>query len=132
MRHLIFFDQECPFCRRSVRHILQRDRKEEFSFAPLNGETAKKILIGPQAHLASAQSVILVENYLSDQRRFYIRSKAIFRTYWLMGGWRKVIGIFGFLPCGILDGLYKFFAMHRHQFKLKMPQEIGPKERLLP
>ena len=129
---IIFFDQECPFCRRAVRQIINRDERANFLFAPLNGETAKEILIGPQARLALAQSIILVEDYRSDGRKFYIHSRAIFRIYWLIGGWWRLLGVFGFFPCWISDALYRYFAAHRHQFKLKNSQEIGPKERMLP
>src|SRR3989344_5258445 len=97
--HIIFFDSECPFCHRSVRHILEIDVDRHFLFAPLAGETAKDILIGPQESLKEAQSLVLVENYASTDREFYVRSRAIFRIYWLVKhGW-GIVGIFSFLPC---------------------------------
>lgn len=130
--HLIFFDDECPFCHHSVRHILAIDSKEQFLFAPINGETARGILIGPQDSLKRANSLILVENFRSTEREFWVRSRAIFRIYWLVGkGWR-LLGILSFLPSWIQDPFYKWIAVHRHQFRLKMPQEPGPKDRFLP
>jgi predicted DCC family thiol-disulfide oxidoreductase YuxK len=130
--HVIFFDGECPFCHRAVRHILDIDVNKRFVFAPLKGETADDILAGPQAEYKSANSLVLVENYQSTDRRFWIRSRAILRVYWLVGNGWGLIGIFSFMPSFIGDLWYRRFAMHRHQFKLKMPKEPGPKDRFLP
>ena len=129
--HLVFFDGDCPLCHRAVRHILEIDVGKRFLFAPLNGETAQKILIGPQAPLKKANSLVLAENYRSTERGFWIRSKAVLRIYWLTGDGWGLIGIFSFLPGFIGDLFYRWFAAHRHQFKLQMPQE-GPKDRFLP
>lgn len=129
--HLIFFDGECPFCHRSVRHIIEIDEQKRFLFAPLKSQTADQILSGPQKSLKAAKSLVLVENYDSTDRKFWIESKAVLRIYWLVGGW-GLIGIFCFLPSFIGDPIYRFFAAHRHQFKLKMPESPGPKDRFLP
>lgn len=130
--HLILFDAECPLCHKAVRHILDIDVEKHFVFAPLGGETANDILTGPQAELKKANSVVVIENYQSTDRKFWIRSRAILRIYWLnKDGW-GLIGIFSFLPTWVSDWFYPLFALHRHQFKLKMPTEPVPAERLLP
>lgn len=130
--HLIFFDSECPFCHRAVKEILQLDVEGHFLFAPLNGETARNVLTGPQEVLTQSNSLVLVENFRSTGRRFWIRSRGVFRTYWLIGRQWRLFGLFSFLPCWLGDWLYRWFAEHRHQFKLKMPKEPGPEERFLP
>lgn len=125
--HLIFFDGDCAFCHRSVRHIIAIDRDERFLFAPLSGKTAEKFL--PE-HLRQINSLILVEHYQTE-RKVWIRSRAIFRIYWLIGhGW-KLLGVLCFFPGFIGDLFYRWFAAHRHQFKLPMPKEPGPKDRFL-
>ena len=129
--HLIFFDGECPFCHKSVRHIIEIDEKSRFVFAPLSGQTAEEILTGPLARLKKINSLILVEDYRSTDRRFWVESRAILRIYWLVGGW-GLIGILCFLPGFLGDPIYRWFAAHRHQFKLKMPDKPGPEERFLP
>ncbi len=130
--HLIFFDGECPFCNRAVAHIIELDTHQRFVFAPLKGETAAKILTGPLAWYGEANSLVLMENYRSTGRKIWIRSKAALRVYWLVGeGW-KLVGIFCFLPGFIGDFFYRWFAEHRHRFKLKPTKEPGPKDRFLP
>jgi predicted DCC family thiol-disulfide oxidoreductase YuxK len=130
--HIVFFDHECPFCHRAVRHIIAIDRESRFRFAPLTGQTASKILIGPQASLREAQSLVLAEHYLSTQRDFFIQSRAILRIYWLIGGKWKWLGLLSFLPSWPGDLFYRWFAAHRHQLKLKLPTDPGPRDLFLP
>jgi predicted DCC family thiol-disulfide oxidoreductase YuxK len=130
--HLILFDSECPLCHHSVEHIIEIDIHKRFIFAPLNGETAAELLEGPQRNLRKLDTLILVENYQSTERKFHIQSKAVLRTYWLIGNGWGLIGIFSFLPSCISDIFYRCIATHRHRFKLKMPKEPGPAERFLP
>ncbi|HSX38594.1 MAG TPA: DUF393 domain-containing protein [Chlamydiales bacterium] len=130
--HVVFFDDECPLCHKAVRHIIEIDEKKQFRFAPLRGQTAQTILTGPQKELLKLNSIIVAENYESTARRFWVRSHAILRIYWLIGnGWR-LLGIFFFLPNWMGDLLYNWVLAHRHQFKLKIPDQIGPEERFLP
>lgn len=130
--HLIFFDGQCPLCHRMVRHVIDIDVNHHFVFAPLNGETAEDILVGPQAELKNANSMILVEDYQSTGRKFWIRSRSILRVYWLVGNGWGLLGILSFLPNFFGDLIYRHLALHRHQFKLKMPKSPVPNERFLP
>lgn len=129
--HLIFFDAECPLCRRAVKHILEIDVNKRFLFAPLNGETARDILTGPQKPLLDANSLVLAEQFRSTDRQFWTRSRAILRIYWLAGDGWGLVGILSFLPGWIGDFFYNWLAAHRHQFKLKVAEELGPADRFL-
>lgn len=130
--HLIFFDANCPLCRRAVQYVIELDKKQLFLFAPLAGETASAILCGPLESYRGANSLVLLEHYESTERRFWIRSQAIFRIYWLMGNRWGLFGILSFLPSCVGDFFYKWAASHRHQFKLWPTQPLEPKERFLP
>lgn len=131
-RHLVLFDGECALCHVAVQHILQIDRNRSIVFAPLGGETAQNVLSGPQKKLREANSLVLIEDYASTERRFWIRSRAILRIYWLIGGGWAFLGLFSFFPCFFGDFLYRKLALHRHQFKLKMKDGWGPHDRFLP
>ena len=130
--HLIFFDQDCPFCVKAIQHVLEIDKDQKFIFAPLGGETAKNILTGPLKPYAEMNTVVLIEDYQSTERQFWVRSKAALRTYWLVGNGWGIIGWLSFLPCWIGDFIYRLFKEHRHQFKLKTSKELGPQNRFLP
>jgi len=128
--HIVFFDDECPLCHRAVHHLIDIDPEKFLLFAPLRGKTAREILTGPQFSLKNTNGLILVENYRSTERKFSIRSRAIFRIYWLLD--HIGIGLFSFLPGWMSDPFYNWFAAHRHQFKLRMPNPGIPADRLLP
>lgn len=130
--HLVFFDAECPFCQRAVQHIIEIDRNRHIVFAPYRGDTAAKILTGPLKHFSKINSLVLIENYQSTERTFWIRSRAIMRIYWLVGnGWR-LFGWLSFFPGWFGDFFYKKLAQHRHQFKLKPIDQFTPADRFLP
>lgn len=130
--HLVFFDGECPLCHRLVQHVIEIDVNRHLVFALLNGETAENILAGPQEDLKKANSLVLVENYQSTERQFWIRSRGILRIYWLVGNGWGLLGILSFLPSFLGDIIYRHLAFHRHQFKMKMPNTTIPRDRLLP
>jgi predicted DCC family thiol-disulfide oxidoreductase YuxK len=130
--HILFFDHECPFCVRSIRQIIQQDPEHKFAFAPLRGETAKEVLSGPQSPLKKANSLVVVENWRSTDRKFWIKSRAMLRVYWLLGGQWKLFGCFSLFPKFLGDFIYDQVSAHRHQFRLRPDQEIGPEERFLP
>lgn len=130
--HLIFFDETCPFCHKAVRHILEIDVHKRFLFSPLRGEMVNDLLIGPQKSLASANSLVLVENYESTERQFWVRSHALLRIYWLAGNGWGLVGCLSFMPKRVGDFFYRWIAEHRHQFKLHMPEKPIPQDRFLP
>ncbi|HEX2582822.1 MAG TPA: DUF393 domain-containing protein, partial [Chlamydiales bacterium] len=90
--HLIFYDHECPLCIKAVKHVLEIDKNRRFLFAPLEGKTAERILCGPLKPYRSMNSIVLIEQYQSTERRFWVRSKAVLRVYWLAGNGWGIIG----------------------------------------
>lgn len=95
MKHLVLFDGPCPLCHKAVHAIAKRDKKKQFAFASLQGETAKKFDLPP------IDSVILVENFQTNPQ-IYVEGKAVARI-------AKHLGRFLYLP----NWLYRFIAKHR-------------------
>ena len=106
--HLIFFDATCPLCQKAVGSLRKRDKRGIFAFYPLESEEAK-------AHVPPAlfreDTLILKE---MPQGKLWIRGKAVFRIFGLLGGAWGLLGWLCYLP-GI-DGVYRFIARHRHFF----------------
>ncbi len=128
--HLIFYDADCDFCHKAVLQIIKADEEMLFAFSSLEGETASEILVGPNAHYAKENSLVLVEAYESDKRRYWIRSKAAFRIYWLMGSlW---IGWLCFLPAWMVDWAYRLVAKHRHRLHFGWERPEFQNDRFLP
>ena len=111
MKHLVFYDGSCGLCDRVVNFILWADKEEQFAFAPLQGVTAKKLV--PE-YTNQLDTLVLIEDYQSTDRKTYTLSKAAFRILWLLGGWWTFIGWKNFLPSWMFDWGYRLVARNRH------------------
>ena len=114
-QHLIFFDDTCSLCWRSVNRIFSWDRKKKFRFSPIRDPSAKMLLKDKWNELKGANTLILIENYNSKEARIWVRGRAVMRILWLLGGWKKLPGALAFIPFGT-DALYCFVAKRRHRF----------------
>jgi predicted DCC family thiol-disulfide oxidoreductase YuxK len=128
---LILFDAECALCWKSVAFILKIDRAERFLFASLRGKTAMEY-----SELYKENSLVLVEDFRLNNKRIWLRGRAVFRILWLVGGKWRWLGWLCFLPIGV-DLCYRLIARHRHLGGLlnsSQSQEIVKKysDRFLP
>lgn len=106
--HLIFFDNTCPFCQKSVRRIQEMDKKQIFEFYPLNSSVAKESL--PEK-LLKGDTMVLLEN----RKTIWVRAKAVFRILKLLGGKWAWLGFLAYVPG--LDIFYRIIAHNRHLFR---------------
>jgi predicted DCC family thiol-disulfide oxidoreductase YuxK len=130
--HLVFFDPECPFCVQKVREIIKHDESGSFAFASFHGKTAHEVLSGPQNLLKKTKGLVIAEHWRSTDRKFWDRSRAMLRAYWLLGGQWKLYGWLSFMPGWLGNFFYDQLSAHRHQFRLRPDAEIGPEDRFLP
>lgn len=132
--HLVFYDGECGLCDQVVRKLLQFDTEQQFLFAPLQGKTANDLLGDLPAELRNADSMILIENFRHWDRRIYLGSTAVFRIFWLLGGWWSPIGLLFFLPSFLFNWMYRLVAKNRHRFFNQQCFVMPPeqKQRFLP
>jgi predicted DCC family thiol-disulfide oxidoreductase YuxK len=105
---IIFFDQNCSLCRRTINFLAQQNKKKLFKFAPIDGSTAEKMLNSNLAHLRGLNTVILLEH---PDGKIWLRGRAVFRVLWLLGGWWRCVGWLYQVP--FVDLFYKFIAKHR-------------------
>lgn len=116
-QHIVFYDGTCGMCHGVVQFLLRHDKNEIFVFAPLQGETSSKILNKWRNSHPSADSLVLMENYLDNKnKKIFIFGKAALRILWLLGGFWKIPGIVSFLPSFLYDWGYKWIAKHRFQW----------------
>lgn len=106
-KHLVFFDNGCPLCRKAIRAIQERDSRGQFAFFPLNSEMARESL--PEKVLREDTMILLEEG-----KRQWLRAKALFRILKLLGGKYSWLGALAYVPG--LDFLYRIVAHNRHLF----------------
>jgi predicted DCC family thiol-disulfide oxidoreductase YuxK len=114
--HLVFYDGQCGFCDHTVQFLLKRDRKKQFLFAPLQGETAKQVLKNLPENYKSEDTLILMENYQTQTEHIYILGKAAFKVCWHLGNFWTLLGLFSFLPGCLYNWAYRLIAKYRHSF----------------
>lgn len=133
--HLLLYDGQCGLCDAVVAAVLKRDTHKHFCFAPLQGETAARFLQELNLKDRSPDSVVLIENFRSSQPQVSLRSKAVWKVCWHLGGVWKVFGIFKFLPGWLFDWGYMFVARARYRLfgkrECRLPQK-GEEGRFLP
>lgn len=114
-KHLVFYDGQCGLCDHVVQFLLKVDGKKEFLFAPLQGETASKRLQNVPESVKKADSLILLENYQSQNEKLYIFGHGAFRIAWLLGGYWRLLGWLSFLPPVLYNWGYQLVARYRHR-----------------
>ena len=127
---VIFFDGVCGLCNHSIDFVIARDRKQQFRFAPLQGETARESL-----GLAADESYSSV--VLRDHTGTYRKTDAVWRMLVRLGGiWICAGWMLRLIPRPIRNWGYDFVARHRYRFfgqkescRLPTPAE---RERFLP
>jgi predicted DCC family thiol-disulfide oxidoreductase YuxK len=106
---ILFFDGVCGLCNRFVDFVLKHDRRGRVLFAPLQGAKAAEAL--PEDIVQSLDTVVLL-----DGDQCHIRSSAVVRIFWNLGGPWSVPGtILWLIPKPLRDLGYKAVARSRYR-----------------
>ncbi|MAM90557.1 MAG: thiol-disulfide oxidoreductase [Opitutaceae bacterium] len=106
---IIFFDGECGFCDTAVRRIMQIDRKRHLRFAPLQGETANRLLSEELRNPENLKTLV----YLDVSQKVWTKSEATIEILKRVGGFWKVAALAKILPVGFRDWFYDRVAERR-------------------
>ncbi|MXY96775.1 MAG: DUF393 domain-containing protein [Gemmatimonadetes bacterium] len=147
---MLFFDGVCGLCNRFVDFMLQADRQHRFRFAPLQGETARRLLWmdgqagGREAGSAPPGGLEQGDPQAGDPRSFifldtdnqYDQSNAVLRATIRLGGAWRLIAVLYVFPRPIRDFVYRIIARNRYRWfgrreacRLPTPDE---RDRFLP
>jgi len=129
-RPIIYFDGVCGLCNRSVDFVLHQDRRQQFVFAPLQGETA-----GQRLGIVTGETLFTM--VLEDETGVYRQSDAVWRVLVRLGGrWRGLGIALRLIPRCVRNWGYRFISRHRYQWfgrkeacRLPTPEE---RSRFLP
>lgn len=135
-QHLVFYDGTCGFCSSIVQCILQYDKNKIFDFAPLQGSTAANVLKDLPEEMKDLDSLVLIENYKTNDKKFYVQGEGALRIAWLLEGLLSLLGIFNWIiPAPLSNWGYRLVARNRHRLlrnsacKIPTPET---KDRFLP
>jgi predicted DCC family thiol-disulfide oxidoreductase YuxK len=108
---LILFDGVCNLCNGAVQFVLRHDKNKLFSFAALQSETGKTLLLKYSLPKNDLSSFLLIEN-----NKLYARSTAAIRVAKKLNGLWPVLYICIIIPPFIRDGVYNFIARNRYKW----------------
>ena len=106
---IVLFDGVCNFCNASVNFVIERDKRDYFRFAPLQGEPARQIMTDNGLAVGALDTLLLYEG-----EKIYTRSTAALRiARRLSGGW-PLFYMFMVVPRPIRDFVYNIIAKNRY------------------
>jgi predicted DCC family thiol-disulfide oxidoreductase YuxK len=107
---IIFYDDVCVMCNGFVSLLLRIDRRQQFLFAPLGGETSQKIL-PPLPEDPSQWSMIYV-----DESGIHDQSDASLEVYRRLGGIWWLLSLAQLVPRWIRNPAYRVLARNRYRW----------------
>lgn len=123
----MFYDGDCGLCHRAVKFVLAGDRQGlAFRFAPIQGETIKKLLSEDQRR--GLPDTVIV---LRADGALLLKSAAFLHILARLGGaWRAASVVLRLFPASWLDAAYDFVARVRHRIfrKPRAQCPLLPKE----
>jgi predicted DCC family thiol-disulfide oxidoreductase YuxK len=127
---ILFFDGVCGLCDITVKWLIARDPAGILRYAPLQGETAARVL--PPADSQNLQSVVLM-----DEAGVHRRSAAVVRSLRHLGGrYRWLARGLWLVPAPIRELGYKIISKLRYRLfgkrdLCRLPKQ-GESTRFLP
>jgi len=108
---IILFDGVCNFCNSSINFVIKHDKKNHFLFAPLQSETAKKLLEKFNIDSSKTDSFILIDN-----NKLYLKSTAALRVTKHLNKLYPLLYALMITPPFIRNGVYDLIARNRYKW----------------
>lgn len=111
-KQLILFDGVCNLCNSSVQYVIKHDKKQQFLFTSLQGETAKSIIKHFKIDTTKIDSVLLY----SPKKKIYYKSTAAIKISSKLSFPINLLSIFIILPAFIRNVVYDYIARNRYKW----------------
>lgn len=131
-RITVFFDGVCNMCNGVVSYLVGRDRERLFRYAPLQGETYRR-LVGERPALADVDSLVVAREKADGTREVLTHSDGPLFLARRLGGWWSMVAALRILPRFLRDGMYRIVAKLRYRLfgKKETCRLPTPEERAL-
>lgn len=110
--NIVFFDDVCVLCSRTVQFILKHDKKGIIKFAPNNSSTAETVFssIKRKGFLNADESIVYFR-----KGNIHISSEAVLFILKDMGSFWSLFYVFRFFPGFIRNYIYRLIAKNRYK-----------------
>lgn len=99
-----------------MRWLLDADRRQRLSFAPLQGETAREVLRRHPDVMGDLSTVLYVRDFGGPAETIHQRSDAAAAILRDLGGRYRLLACFRLLPRPVRDAIYDWIAAHRYRW----------------
>ena len=106
-RPIVFFDGACGLCNATLDLLLRADRRQRLLFAPLQGDTAQRLL-------GTSSATPLDTIVLLDAEGRHEKSAAVLQICRHLGGLWRLWLLSGIVPQALRNAAYSFVARHRY------------------
>lgn len=107
MAKIIFFDGVCNMCNGVVDFVLSHEKKSQFQFAALQGETAKNQL--EERYQNDLRTLVVL-----DEGKILIESDGVFHILRFMKAPWNWLSVLRFFPKWLRDAGYRFISKNRY------------------
>ncbi len=129
-KDIIFFDDICVLCSRTVRWVYRYDRKQRFCFAAVDSDQYRETLATQSGHDQDIDSIVL-----KTGDRIYYRSDAVMQIVKKLQFPVSLLFVFAIVPRSLRNGVYDWIARNRYRWFGKRSSCFVPdtkmKERVL-
>lgn len=108
---IILFDGVCNLCNSSVQFVIRHDKKKQFRFAALQGETGKLLLEKYQLPTEQLTSFVLIQNGMA-----YTKSTAALLVAKQLHGIVTLLYGLIIVPAFIRNAVYNWIAGNRYRW----------------
>ena len=106
---IVFFDGVCGLCSHTIDLLLRLDKRAKLMFAPLQGETASKLV--PEKVRKDLNTFVF-----STNNKLHYRSAAVVRILWKIGGiWKFAGTVMWVIPAPLRDVCYRLVSKIRYR-----------------
>lgn len=109
-KKIILFDGVCNLCNGAVQWVIKRDREDVFRFAPLQSESAQKLVEARNIDTSRIDSIILIDPGVA----YYIKSDAALEIARNLKGYEFLSPLFKWVPLGLRNAIYDLIARNRY------------------
>lgn len=111
-KKLILFDGVCNLCDGAVQYVIERDKNNEFLFAPLQSDTGKEVIKAYNIDTKKTDSIVL---YIPKKGVFFKSTAALKMAFYLSFP-AKLWAIFLIVPNFIRNWVYDYIAKNRYKW----------------
>lgn len=111
-KKLILFDGVCNLCNNSIQFVINHDNKNQFLFAPLQGETGRQLVEKFNIDTKHVDSIILYQ----PEKGINIKSSAALKIAAYLGFPINLLTIFLIVPSFIRNWVYDYIAKNRYRW----------------